>query len=351
MLDDTVPKELERICLKALAKLTTERYNTALDLAEDLRHFLASGPATEVSPVLQFPYVEEKHPAGVARIIPKGMRSFDEHDADFFLELLPGPRDRDGLPESIRFWKTRIEETDPDATFSVGLIYGPSGCGKSSLAKAGLLPRLATHVTVVYMEATQDSTETQLSRSLRKKVPQLPAEANLPESFQWLRENVDSRDGKLLIVLDQFEQWLHAQMANESNQLVDALRQCDGGRLQCLIMVRDDFYTAVNTFFRELEVSLVEGRNYALVTRFDRQHAAKVLIAFGRAYGKLPAQPLTLSDQQARFVEQAITQLAENGKVASVRLALFADMMQGRSWMPVSLKEVGGVRGIGVAFL
>ena len=64
-------------------------------------------------------------------------------DADFFLELLPGPRDRDGLPDSIRFWKTRIEETDADNTFAVGLIYGPSGCGKSSLVKAGLLPRLS----------------------------------------------------------------------------------------------------------------------------------------------------------------------------------------------------------------
>ena len=73
------------------------------------------------------------------KVIPKGLRSFDEHDADFFLELLPGPRDRDGLPESIRFWKDRIEATDPDQTFRVGLIYGPSGCGKSSLVKAGLL--------------------------------------------------------------------------------------------------------------------------------------------------------------------------------------------------------------------
>ena len=61
------------------------------------------------------------------KIVPKGLRSFDAHDADFFLELLPGPRDRDGLPDSIRFWKTRIEETDADKTFSVGLIYGPSG--------------------------------------------------------------------------------------------------------------------------------------------------------------------------------------------------------------------------------
>ena len=48
------------------------------------------------------------------KIVPKGLRSFDEHDADFFLELLPGPRDRDGLPESIRFWKRKIEQIDPD---------------------------------------------------------------------------------------------------------------------------------------------------------------------------------------------------------------------------------------------
>src|SRR5262249_15296361 len=37
-LDDTVPKELERICLKALAKRASERYTTARDLADDLRY-------------------------------------------------------------------------------------------------------------------------------------------------------------------------------------------------------------------------------------------------------------------------------------------------------------------------
>ena len=74
--------------------------------------------------------------------MPKGLRSFDHRDADFFLELLPGPRDRDGLPESVGFWKSRIEERDADQTFPVGLIYGPSGCGNSSMMKAGLLPRL-----------------------------------------------------------------------------------------------------------------------------------------------------------------------------------------------------------------
>jgi TIR domain len=86
-------------------------------------------------------------------IVPKGLRSFDANDSDFFLQLLPGPRDQDGLPESIRFWKHRIESID-DQGFSVGVIYGPSGCGKSSLVKAGLLPRLARRAVSVYVEAT-----------------------------------------------------------------------------------------------------------------------------------------------------------------------------------------------------
>ncbi len=111
--------------------------------------------------------------ASTVKVVPKGLRSFDRNDADFFLELLPGARDRDGLPESLRFWKTRIESADPDATFKVGLIYGPSGCGKSSLVKAGLLPRLAKEVLAVYVEATAEETEARLLRGLRKACPEL----------------------------------------------------------------------------------------------------------------------------------------------------------------------------------
>jgi hypothetical protein len=65
-------------------------------------------------------------------VVPKGLRSYDANDSDFFLQLLPGPRDKEGLPESIRCWKHRIDSID-EATFTVGVIYGPSGCGKSSL--------------------------------------------------------------------------------------------------------------------------------------------------------------------------------------------------------------------------
>src|SRR5262249_39762749 len=46
MIDDTIPKELERICLKALSKRASERYTVASDMAEDLRIFLQTAAGT-----------------------------------------------------------------------------------------------------------------------------------------------------------------------------------------------------------------------------------------------------------------------------------------------------------------
>ena len=203
-IDDTIPKELERICQKALSKRASERYNTAKDMAEDLRLFLqttvgtvsplgpsvplsvAPGSTLESAPPSPTSGLSDSHQRPI-KIIPKGLRSFDEHDADFFLEFLPGPRDRDGLPDTIRFWKREIEQIDPDLTFKVGLIYGPSGCGKSSLVKAGLLPRLGKHVLPVFVEAAPEETEARLMKGLRKVCPELSRRLGLVDSLANLR--------------------------------------------------------------------------------------------------------------------------------------------------------------------
>ena len=55
-------------------------------------------------------------------------------------------------------------------------------------------------------------------------------------------------------------------------------------------MVRDDFWMAATRFMRRLEIDLVPSRNLAAVDLFDPRHARKVLAAFGRAYGALPAK-------------------------------------------------------------
>ena len=95
------------------AKCACERYLTAKDMADDLWHFLGSAlqgdRATGTFVPLEEGAVSTPAPSGgptpgtdpsVIKIVPKGLRSFDAHDADFFLELLPA-RDRDGLPDSL----------------------------------------------------------------------------------------------------------------------------------------------------------------------------------------------------------------------------------------------------------
>ncbi len=368
-IDDTIPKELERICQKALSKRASERYSTAKDMAEDLRLFLET-TAGAVSPLVPagaigtppgstlesapLPATSRQSDSGQRpiKIVPKGLRSFDEHDADFFLELLPGPRDRDGLPDSIRFWKRKIEQLDPDLTFRVGLVYGPSGCGKSSLVKAGLLPRLGKHTLPVYIEATPDETEARLLKGLRKVCPELPRGLGLVESLASLRRGrVLPAERKVLLVLDQFEQWLFSRRGEGNTELVAALRHCDGEHLQAVVMVRDDFWMAATRFMRDLEIRLVEGENSAAVDLFDLDHARKVLAAFGRAFGKLPENASDASSDQKAFLNESVSGLAEEGKVISVRLALYAEMMKGKPWASSTLKEVGGTKGVGVTFL
>src|SRR5262249_40688322 len=70
---------------------------------------------------------------------------------------------------------------------------------------------------------------------------------------------------------------------------------------------------------------------------------------FGRAFGVLPEEEI--GKEQKDFLGQAVAGLAEDGKVVSVRLALFAEVMKSRPWTPAALKEVGGAQGIGAAFL
>ena len=372
---DSVPPELERICFKMLAKRKSERFSSAKDLVDDLKAFLTKTPHdsepvgsvrisnaiptganltksgnSDATPIAATPTSGSR----TLKIVPKGLRSFDHRDADFFLELLPGARDRDGLPESIGFWKSRIEERDADQTFAVGLVYGPSGCGKSSMMKAGLLPRLSPEIVPIYMEATVDETEQALLALIRKKLNCREAESpkSLIDLLQEIRlGRILPRGKKLVMVIDQFEQWLFSHPKTAGEPLLESLLQCDGARVQAIVMVRDDFWMAATRFFRELDIRLIDGTNAASVDLFSISHAERVLKAFGRAFGMLESNGKEDNRDRKLFITEAVNGLSEEGKVISVRLSLFAEMMKARSWTRESLRAVGGTTGIGATFL
>ena len=115
------------------------------------------------------------------------------------------------------------------------------------------------------------------------------------------------------------------------------------------MLVRDDFAMAAARFMRALEIRLVESQNFATVDLFDLVHARKVLRAFGVAYDRFRARR-----QRAASTGSSIRrcqELAVDGKIAPVRLALFAQMIKDKPWTPATLKQVGGLEGIGVTFL
>ncbi len=345
MIDDTIPRELERICLKAMSKRITDRYTTAQDLADDLRLALREKESTPSA--IDSSIIRTVAPAAV---VPRGLRSFGPEDADFFLKLLPGPHDRQGLPESIRFWKVCIESAEAESAFRVGLIHGPSGCGKTSLIRAGLLPRLPASITPIYVEAIRDGTEDRLLARLKRFNAQA---GDLVTSIADLRHGTGLKAGdKVLVVIDQLEQWLLANSANlTASPLVAALRQADGLRVQFLLMVRDDFWSATARLFDELEIPMDNESNLRMVDLFDFPHARRVLQFFGQAYDCLPPHAAAVSAEQQRFLEQVVEGLGQNGKVISVHLSLFADMMKSRPWTAQSLQALGGPQGVGVKFL
>jgi serine/threonine protein kinase/formylglycine-generating enzyme required for sulfatase activity len=339
--DAAIPAALERIVLKCLSKRMADRYASAAKLGLDLKATRGEGTSGDAL----------KRGGSDDKIVPRGLRSFDVRDAGYFISLLPGPTDRHGLPECVRLWKEQIEEIDPEKTFAVGLLYGPTGCGKTSLVRAGLLPVLSPDVVPIYVESTPDQTEARLLRAVRRRRPELDGALGLADALKAIREERHGPSPKICLILDQFEQWLHGRPIDGSAELLQALRHCDGQHVQCVLMVRDDFWLAVSRFMRELEVLLVEGGNAALVDLFDLAHARKVLLEFGRAFGRLPLDRSSLSVDESAFLDDAVASLAEDGKVVAVRLALFAEMMKTRPWSSATLREVGGAAGLGATFL
>ncbi|MCA9227330.1 MAG: protein kinase, partial [Planctomycetales bacterium] len=183
-LSQAIPRELERVCLKMLSKRASDRYSCAEDILEDLNVF-----AKERESLSSRSSNREagSRADGLPLVVPKGLRAFDSQDAGFFLSLLPGPFDREGLPEILRFWKSRFEVARESAATPVGVMYGPSGCGKSSLIRAGLLPRLEPHISSIVVADHAGGCEAALRDRIADVFPELSKYQDLATMLEKLR--------------------------------------------------------------------------------------------------------------------------------------------------------------------
>ena len=332
-------REIQRICLKCLSKSIRDRYPSANELADDLKNWLK--------------FRDKWRTTGSITLVPRGLKSFVADDANAFVELIPGPRNRDGIPECIQIWKTKLETPDARQPMSVGVIYGPSGSGKSSFIKAGLIPNLDPElIDTTYIEATPEDTEVRLIKALKTKFSKMPQNLSVPDIFDGIRnKSWSTRKLKTLIVIDQFEQWLIGNRQFEVSQLAHALRYCDGVNLSCILMIRDDYWHSVSRFLDHLGVDTREGDNAQRIDRFNKSHARKVLFLIGRALKKLPFKSTDLSKSQNEFLDQVVNDLAEDERIAGVHLTLFSEMFKHRDWNLEELRNIGGVSAVGTKFL
>lgn len=359
-----VPRELERICLKALSQRASDRHSTADDLAEELQAWHGKRQATSQATVAEAQAAgaeaagegPKSQPASggssgsrqrpLTDLVPRGLRSYGPEDADFFLRMLPGPVGREGIPDSVWFWKLRIESHDAEQAFRVGLLVGESGSGKSSMIRAGVLPVLKDVDTIVLESRPAD-----LAERLRKRLEQVadigPLGDDLQAALVMVRDRMPE-NRKLLIVLDQFEAYLH-ETDEHGGWLAETLRQCDGVAVQALLIVREDFFREASSFMKAIEEPLLQNANFATLERFGKAHARRVLTGFGIALQAI--NPQTPDWASEKFVEQAVDALAEEGRVTPVRLAMLTEMLRDSPWTPATLRQVGGMEGLEVAFL
>lgn len=194
-IDDRLPAELERICLKCLSKRVRDRYTTSRDLAQDLQHFAESPLAgSKIAGALRLSSLDM--PASSA--IPRG-------------DYTPSAgQETSRLPKSSNQFVGRQQELDDivDAFqrdhAHVFTLLGPGGIGKTRLATESA-KALAPHFTggSWWVDLSAASSRTAVAEAVLRAFGVPTPQDQTPESC--VAHLLEFRH-PLLLVLDNFEQ-------------------------------------------------------------------------------------------------------------------------------------------------
>lgn len=246
----------------------------------------------------------------------KGLIPYSEEDANFFFGREP---EREIITANLM--ASRLT-----------LLYGASGVGKSSVLRAGVahhLRRLArenlakrdtAEFAVVVFNAWRDNPlgalSSRIQESVARTLGEAPERVSTSEDFAAvLGAAADRICGRLLIILDQFEEYFlyHGQEDGAGTFAVEFPRAVNNSELPVsfMISIREDALAKLNRF---------EGRipnlfdNYLRVEHLDRDSAREAIIKPIDQYNRLVAVGGQKVSIEPALVEEVLNQV-QTGKV------------------------------------
>lgn len=333
------PPTLWSIIERCLTRRKSKRYGSAAEIADELQIALAQ---------IQSP--ASKKPKGEKPFIPPGMRSFNETESGELLQLLPGARDIRGVPLSVVHWKNKLEfptDCGPERE-CVHYLYGPSGAGKSSFVRAALIPQFSDQTEVLWVRGSRHHLERDLQDILRQRYDL--DEPSLAQNIVQLRKRPHKRDFKrLIIVVDQFEQWLTSKQRVDTDLTNAVLHACP--EIHWLFVTRSEYWMELSEFAAEQDRPLVQEQNCEAIQLLDKESGRRALTKFGVWYGGFQSE--TLNANQRQLVDTVIDEFVQQDEyVNCARVSYLAQILSRRQiWTYKSFAEAGGLKEIEVEFL
>ena len=261
-----------------------------------------------------------------------GSAPFEEKDADLFF----------GRDDDARVVLANLHAS------SLTILYGESAVGKSSLLDAKLIPQLrgATTFPLVKLRTWSADPTTALRGAIARY---LAVEAHKNDTLaQCVFNGLAGSDSRLLVVLDQFEEYFQYRTSSDTFQEQFAeLVVRDDIRVNVLISIREDALSMLDLFQSSIP-QLFD--NYLRLEHLDRSSARQAIEQPILAYAKAAnSAQVTLEEG---LVDMIITSISGDGpRVPGIHLQLVMSALWNEDCSrgvlrKATLERLGGARRI-----
>lgn len=143
------------------------------------------------------------------------------------------------------------------STFRFGVLWGDSGCGKTSLLRAGLVPKLQQDAFVpIYLPRSTGEPKEVIREVLLATFPAMAQRAD-EDLLKLLRDAADAERKKIVLILDQFEEFYLINRTPESCASfvtwVGSVVNDKTARVAFLLSIRTEFFSRLQQFAPHIE--------------------------------------------------------------------------------------------------